>query len=75
MSTNQHWKWDTGDLRKKKCAYCENPMGLDRADAVLYQDKSYHSFCLLDFLTKFHTENAKIDLAVDAGQLNWGFVP
>jgi len=73
--SGRNWEWDTGDVLDKRCSHCSQPMCFDRAAAVVYLNKSYHSYCLLDLLTKFHIENRKIELINEPGQFGWGYAP
>jgi len=73
--SERNWNWDTGDVLNKRCVHCGQPMCFDRTAAVIYQEKSYHSYCLLDFLTKFHKDNCKPGFIEGPSYGGWSFVP
>jgi hypothetical protein len=79
MST-EYWKWDSDpNVYQKKCNQCGQMLSSGPDSAVLYQGKSYHAHCLLDFLTAYHTNHeSQIETKTgsDCGQVGWwGGVP
>jgi hypothetical protein len=74
MAGNGYWEWDNSpEIINKKCNQCGQAMRYDRAAAVLYKSNSYHSYCLLDFLTAYHTNHENVVTSTDCGQ--WGLIP
>jgi hypothetical protein len=69
-----YWEWDVNpDVINKKCSQCGVALRFDRTSAVLYKDKSYHSYCLLEFLAAYHTNHVSGNTGSDCGE--WGLIP
>ena len=65
MDETALWSWDTDtDLTREKCEGCKGPMMIGRNEAVKFDNKRWHSSCLLTYLAKFyheHSSNVRYD--------------